>query len=232
MLTKIHNINFGGVNCYLIQSDSNFILIDNGYPAKWPFLEKELQKSGCNSANLKLVVLTHGDHDHAGNSVSLKEKYGIKIAMHPGDSQMVEKGNMNWNRKTRPDKFSLIFRLMSMMSIFFNPGEFKTFIPDLYIDESFNFSSYGFNAEVIHIPGHSKGSIGIFTRDGSLICGDFLYNIFGKPTMDFCDNLSDFNTSVKKVKSLKINTFYPGHGKPFTMEQFLKKYGPKQLDKS
>jgi glyoxylase-like metal-dependent hydrolase (beta-lactamase superfamily II) len=222
MHTKIHTINFGGVNCYLLQSESNYILIDNGYPSKWPFLEKELQKEGCNSGNLKLVVLTHGDHDHAGNSVSLKARYGVKIAMHSDDSVMVEKGDMNWNRKNKPDKFSLMFRLMSMMSIFFNPGEFKTFLPDLYIDESFSFSPYHFDAKVIHIPGHSKGSIGILTGDGSLICGDFLYNLFGKPSQEFCDNLADFNTSVEKLKSLKISTFYPGHGKPFTIQQFLK----------
>jgi hydroxyacylglutathione hydrolase len=222
METKITTINLGGVNCYLIQSETNYILIDNGYPAKWPYVEKELQKAGCNPENLKLVVLTHGDHDHSGNSVTLKDKYGVKIAMHPDDSEMVEKGNMNWNRKNKPDKFSLIFRLMSFMSFFFNPGEFKTFIPDLYIDESFSFSPYQFDARVIHIPGHSKGSVGILTGDGSLICGDLLYNFFGKPGQEFCDNIDDFNMSVEKLKRHKINTFYPGHGKPFTMDQFLK----------
>ena len=222
MHTKINTINFGGVNCYLLQSNANYILIDNGYPAKWPYLEKELKKAGCNRENLGLVVLTHGDHDHTGNSVILREKYNVKIAMHYYDSGMVEKGNMNWNRKEKPDKFSLLFRLMSFMSIFFNPGEFKTFIPDLYIDESFDFSPYQFDAKVIHIPGHSKGSIGILTGDGSLICGDFLYNFFGKPVQEFCDNHADFKISVEKLRSHKINTFYPGHGKPFTMVQFSK----------
>ena len=225
MKTKITTINFGGVNCFLLQSDTNYILINNGYPAKWLYLfEKELQNAGCNPANLKLVVLTHGDHDHAGDSVSLKESYGVKIAMHFGDSAMVEKGDMNWNRKNKPDRFSLMFRLMSMVSVFFNPGDFKIFIPDLYIDESFNFSDYHFDAQVVHIPGHSKGSMEVFTGDGSLICGDFLYNLFGKPGLEFCDNLGDFYASVEKLKNLQINTFYPGHGKPFTMKQFLKRY--------
>ena len=224
MDTKITTINFGGVNCYLLQSDTNYILIDNGIPAKWAYLEKELQKAGCNPGNLKLVVLTHGDLDHAGNSFILKEKYGVKIAMHSDDSLMVEKGDMNWNRKEKPDKFSILFRAMKLMSFFFRPGEFKTFAPDIYLDENFDFSQYRFDAKVIHIPGHSKGSIGILTSDGSLICGDFLYNFFGEPRLEVCDNLADFNTSVEKLKNYEINTFYPGHGKPFTMEQFLKKY--------
>ena len=83
---KITTINFGGVNCYLLQSDTNYILIDSGIPARWAYLENELQKAGCNPGNLKLVVLTHGDLDHAGNSFILKEKYGVKIAMHSDDS--------------------------------------------------------------------------------------------------------------------------------------------------
>ncbi|MCX6255754.1 MAG: MBL fold metallo-hydrolase [Bacteroidia bacterium] len=224
MHTLITTINFGGVNCYLMQSDTSYILIDNGYPAKRTYLGKELERAGCNHENLKLVVLTHGDHDHAGNSTFLRDKYNVKIAMHFDDSVMVEQGSMNWNRKDKPDKFSLMFRAMSLMSFFFNPGKFETFVPDIFIDETFNFSQYGFNAKIIHVPGHSKGSIGIMTTDGSLICGDFLYNFFGNPSQEFCDNLVDFYASVEKLKKLKINTFYPGHGKPFTMEQFLKKY--------
>lgn len=224
MQTEITTINFGGVNCYLIKTDTSYILIDNGYPAKCAYLEKELESSGCKPGNLRLVVLTHGDHDHAGNSAFLQDKYGAKIAMHADDSVMVERGDMSWGRKSKPDRFSIIFRAMSLMSFFFKTGEFETFIPDIYIDENFDFSHYQFDAKVIHIPGHSKGSLGILISDGSLFCGDFLYNFFGKPHLEFCDNLADFNTSVEKLKSYKINTFYSGHGKPFTMEQFLKKY--------
>jgi glyoxylase-like metal-dependent hydrolase (beta-lactamase superfamily II) len=224
MYQKISTINFGGVNCYLIQIDSHFILIDNGYPAKYKFLDKELNRLGCKPGNLKLVILSHGDHDHAGNSVFLKDKYGTQIAIHEDDSAMVQKGDMNWNRKEKSDKFSFRFRMMSIMSIFFNPGAFRTFTPDIYLDENFDLTVYNFDAKIICTPGHSKGSISILTGDGSLFCGDFLYNFFGKPKLEFCNNLADFNESVKKLKNNKIKIFYPGHGKPFTIEEFLKKY--------
>lgn len=224
MHTLITTINLGGVNCYLIQSDTNYILIDNGFPAKRTFLENELVKAGCKPGSLKLIVLTHGDHDHAGNSVFLRDKYSVKIAMHVEDSVMVEQGDMNWNRKEKPDKVSLMFRVMPLISFFFKPGKFETFTPDIFIDENFDFSQYGFDAKIIYIPGHSKGSIGILTSDGSLFCGDFLYNFFGQPSLEFCDNLADFKTSSEKLKNYQIITFYPGHGKSFTMEQFLKKY--------
>lgn len=224
MNTKTKTIHFGGVNGYLIQTEIGFILIDNGYRAKRDFLVRELENSGCKPGTLKLVVLTHGDHDHTGNSAFLRDKYGAKIAIHAEDTGMVTKGDMNWNRKAKPDKFSMMFRAMSFLSVFFNTGVFETFVPDIYISEGFDFSDYQFDAIVIHIPGHSKGSIGILTNDGKLFCGDFLYNLFGKPNLEICDNLTDFKASAEKLKGYRINTFYPGHGKPFTMEQFLNKY--------
>jgi hydroxyacylglutathione hydrolase len=219
---EIKIINFGGVNCYLVKASDGFILIDTGYPAKRPVLEKELASAGCQPGNLKLVILTHGDLDHAGNCAYLREKYGAKIAMHADDSGMVERGDMHWNRKARPDKFSIIFRIMSVMSFFFRPGKFDEFRPDLTIDEGFNLFEYGFDAEVLHIPGHSKGSLGILTSGGDLFCGDLLYNIFGKPGIRFIDDLADYNLSIEKLKKLNIRTVYPGHGKPFPMELFLK----------
>ncbi len=62
-------------------------------------LEKELENAGCKPGNLQLIVLTHGDTDHAGNCAYLREKYGAQIAMHSDDSGMVERGYPSWNRK-------------------------------------------------------------------------------------------------------------------------------------
>ncbi len=221
MPQEIKIISLSGVNCYLIKTASGYILIDTGFPSKRAALEKELASAGCQPGNLKLVILTHGDLDHAGNCAYLRAKYGAKIALHADDSGMVERGDMRWNRKAKPDKFSVIFRIMSLMSFFFRPGKFDKFRPDLTIDEGFNLSEYGFDAEVLHIPGHSKGSLGVLTSGGDLFCGDLLYNIFGKPGIRFIDDLADFNASVEKLKKLNIKTVYPGHGKPFPMELFM-----------
>ena len=55
--------------------------------------------------------------------------------------------NFQQTIKTLPECRQM-FRLMSLMSIFFKPGAFKTFIPDLYLDESFSFTPYGFNGRL------------------------------------------------------------------------------------
>jgi len=213
MPQEIRLINFGGVNCYLVKTDTGYILIDTGLPNKRTDLEKELESAGCQPGNLKLIVLTHGDYDHAGNAAYLREKYGTRIAMHYDDSGRVERGDWNWGLKAKPDRFSIIFRIGAF---FIRPGHFDTFKADIYVRDGQSLSEYGFDAAVLHLPGHTRGSIGILTTDGDLFCGDLLDNLFGKPGLQFfIDDLAAANASIEKMKSLKIHTVRPGHGKPF-----------------
>ena len=220
MTQEIKTINLGGVNCYLVKAGDGFILIDTGFSSKRAYLEKELESAGVMPGNLKLIILTHGDSDHADNCAYLREKYGAKIAMHHDDSGMVEHGDMSWNRKAKPDKISITFKIMTtIFGKLSKPGNFNTFKPDFLVEDGQGLSEYGFGAKVLHLPGHSKGSIGILTAGGDLFCGDLLYNFAG---FNFIDDLEDFHASIRKLKSLKINTVYPGHGKSFPMSSFYK----------
>lgn len=214
MAPEIKAIGRGGVNCYLLKTSSGFVLIDTGFKSKRAKLEKKLAGAGCKPGDLKLIILTHGDSDHADNAAYLREKYEAKIAMHKDDAGMVERGVMGWNRKARPDRMSLLFKIITRVV---KPGKFATFKPDLYIDETFDLSAYGLAAKVLHLPGHSKGSIGVLTANGDLFCGDLLYNFFGRPNSQFIDDMSAFNASIDKVKKLNVQTVYPGHGKPFPL---------------
>ena len=225
MTQEIKIINFGTIKGYLVKTDTGYILIDTGHPSKRISLEKELKNAGCTPGNLKLVILTHGDIDHSGNAAYLREKFGAKIVMHQDDLIMVEYGAMSWNRKAKSDKISIIFKIMPLISFFVKPNKLDKFKPDLTVNEGYDLSTYGFDAEVLHIPGHSKGSIGILTTSGKLFCGDLLYNMgMGLSFTPYTDDLADFNTSVEKLKKLNIKTVYPGHGKPFPLEKFLKNH--------
>ena len=227
MSTKLKTITLplpyklGTVNCYLIETDVGYILIDTGCSNKRTELEKELERVGCKPGNLKLIVLTHGDFDHTGNANYLREKFGTMIAMHHDDSGMSERGDMFWNRRKGNILLGMIARIL------FRFGKKERFKPDLYIDEGYDLSEYGLDAKVLHIPGHSKGSIGIQTAGGNLFCGDLLENKDKPVLSSIMDDLTVANESVKKLKKLKIKTVYPGHGKPFSMEQFMKHHRKK-----
>ena len=204
----------GRVNCYLIRTDTGYILIDTGCSNRRTDLEKELGSAGCEPGNLKAIVLTHGDFDHTGNAAYLRKKFNTKILMHHDDSGMVERGNMFWNRNRSN---ILIRQIAPILSGF---GKSERFKPDLYIEDGDDLSRYGFEARVLHIPGHSKGSIGVMTTDSNLFCGDLLTG--DKPTLNsIMDSLEVANASLDRLKSLSIKAVYPGHGKSFLIEALI-----------
>ena len=221
MRSRITAINLGGVNCYLLPAGDGYVLVDTGFASKRLKLEKSFENAGCVPGKLKLIILTHGDSDHAGNGAFLRTKYGCRIAMHGDDAKMVEEGDMNSNRKPKPDKFSLLFRVMGFIAGAFSRADtFERFKPDMTIDEGFDLAPYGLNGRILHLPGHSKGSIGILTEDGELICGDFIYNM---PGFQFVDDMAAHAESMRKLKRLPIQTVYPGHGRPLPMSALLKR---------
>jgi glyoxylase-like metal-dependent hydrolase (beta-lactamase superfamily II) len=201
-------------NCYLIKTDSSYILIDSGVSNKHRTLEQEFESAGCSPGDLKLIIATHGDFDHIGNCAYLREKFGAKIAMHHDDSGMAERGDMFWNR----EKGNILIRTLA--KVVFGLRKSDRFTPDVYIEDGYDLSEYGFDATVVHIPGHSKGSIGVLTADGDLFCGDLFTNTNNPALTSLIDDAAAANTSVEKLKKLQINTVYPGHGKPFLMSSF------------
>lgn len=96
--SEIERIGLGFVNCYLVRVDGGFILIDTGMPNNREALETHLRNEGRAPGKLKLIILTHGDIDHSGNALYLKSRYDVPVAMHQGDAEMVETGQMRDSR--------------------------------------------------------------------------------------------------------------------------------------
>jgi len=206
-------LRMGKVNCYLIQTDAGYVLIDTGGSNNRQELVKELESVGCKPGMLKLIVLTHGDFDHTGNAAYLRQAFGGKIAMHADDVGMVEQADMFVNRK----KPNLLIRML--LPLFSRFGRAERFTPDVLLADGDNLDEFGMDARVISIPGHSKGSIAILTGGAELFCGDLLENT-AKPALgSLMDDSIAANASLQKLGSLGIGTVYPGHGGPFPMER-------------
>lgn len=235
MKQEVIRIDLEGVNCYLGKAGDSFILFDTGghltmdkqYTNRCDKLEKELENAGCKIGNLKLIVLTHGDNDHVANAVHFRDKYDAKIAMHSGDLDLVENPTIDKVMKSFQYKsiiYKIVFliikntiRKVSVKTL----KDFQKFKPDIFLNEGDNLSAYGFEAEILHIPGHTDGSIGILTSEGDLICGDIFTNM-KKP--DTAPNAYDFkalNASVERLKNMNIKVIYPGHGNPFEAKNLL-----------
>lgn len=219
MTQEIKTIELDGTNCFLINTGSGYILIDTGYPFYRHALEKELERASDKPVNLKLIVITHGDIDHTGNCAYLREKYKVRIAMHKGDTAMCLKDGITRDRGKMPADFPPLLILWLVQSgldflirqaIWGKP--YDRFKPDLFLEDGQSLEEYGFQARVLYTPGHSKGSISVLTEDGDLICGDMFGNVWGKILK------STDESGLERLKSLKIKTVYPGHGKPFPVE--------------
>jgi hydroxyacylglutathione hydrolase len=220
-MSLITALKLGGVNAYLFAAGDQFVLVDSGPSARRAALERSLRAVGCTPGKLKLLVLTHGDGDHSGNCAFLQSKYGAKIAIHALDAGMVENGDMAWNRKGKADQRSLLFKAFGLLGRIVDLQRgFERFTPDILVDEGFSLACFGLGAHVLHLPGHSKGSIGLLTDDGSLFCGDLAYNM---PGFKFVDDAAARARSLEKLTHYAIRTVYPGHGKPFPASVLFKK---------
>ena len=210
-----------GVNSYLVRNGQSYVLIDTGFSFRRRAIDRELEKAGCKPGSLGLIIITHADTDHTGNAVYFRDKYGAKIAMHRAESTATEKGNLRFNRKLNKRSTRIMARLVFNLP-YAGLSKSDRFIPDLYIEDGYDFSEYGFDARALHLPGHSVGSIGVLTTDGELFCGDLLKTSRGKPGRNsLIDDLAEMNASIERLRGLNIRKVYPGHGRPFTMEELV-----------
>jgi glyoxylase-like metal-dependent hydrolase (beta-lactamase superfamily II) len=209
-MIKIIQLDF--VNAFLVNVKDGFILIDTGMPQHLERLEAQLIAAGCLPSKLKLVIITHGDRDHIGNCAQLQEKYKAKIAMHEADAFMAESGVL-LKRKVR----TLAGRILILLSRLRRQKVIvQKFKPDIFLKDGQDLGEYGWGAKIIHLPGHTKGSIGILTEEGDLFVGDTLVNFKKPDTAIFIDNSKDLKSSIEKLRELNIKKVYPGHGKIFS----------------
>ncbi len=200
------------VNCYLLRLDGDgFILIDTAKAGQRRAVEAALAQAGCTPGKLRLIILTHGDFDHCGNAAYLRSRYNAPIALHHDDLGMVEQGDMLWNRK-QPN-----IVIKTLMSALFRLSPADRFTPDVLIKEGDSFGDYGFDARVIALPGHSRGSVGILASTGDCFCGDLLANTRQPGFWNIMDDKDAARRSLAHLRQYPVSTVYPGHGSHFPM---------------
>ncbi len=228
---EIIRLDLQGVNSYLVKTNKGLILVDTGghlildkqFDNRRDILIGLLDKYGCTPENLQLIVLTHGDNDHATNALHISKKYQAKIAMHKSDISLVQKPNIDEAMKSfnyRSPIFKIVFALMKtkIKKLMQKTIEdFEPFTPDILLSNGDSLIDYGFDAKIIHIPGHTDGSIVILAKNGELIASDIFANI-KKP--ELAPNAYDFKLlkqGAEKLKSMNVTTVFPGHGDAFKM---------------
>jgi hydroxyacylglutathione hydrolase len=220
MPQEIIPIKLSMVNCYLIKNDDDYLMIDTGFSLQRRAVKTALSRAGCRRGNLKLVVITHGDSDHAGNARYIKEKYNSRIGLHREELPAVEKGDMRLNRKTLQENPSFLTGVVLSLP-FTRLGKANRFKPDIFLEDGQELSEYGCDGKIVHIPGHSSGSVGVLTANGDLFCGDLLRNNGEPGRNSLVDVAEEMTASIERLQGLGVSMVYPGHGRPFPMEELV-----------
>jgi len=219
---KLHRIGLVNVSSYLVYRPGEAILVDCGNSGSELKILEALKRLNLEPGMLRLLILTHSHYDHAGSASRLKELTGCKVMVHRSEAERLRKGyspippGTRWKAKL----------LVSVGRIFARRlMKFPGVEADQLVDDRYDLGQYGFPGEVMHASGHTFGSMLVLMEGGELISGDTLFGVDGKQHFPpFAEDLKALVESWKKIRHLDVRTFYPAHGRPFSMDSFVEEY--------
>ena len=204
-MVKITRIKGGTDNCYIVADGKNAILVDTASKANLAQVMEE-----CDKYDMKLIVLTHVHFDHAENAAELSRKYNIPVAISKMDEELFDGFD-----KQPLKSYGLVGKVVLGMSLKVL-RETMVERPDnlIFVREGDDLSSYGVNARIVELPGHTLGSIGVDVEERHLFVGDELDNWIWPGVGHLYNDKNAIKKSAEKIRSLGDRTIYYGHGKP------------------
>lgn len=210
MKVAIFRLSLFGINTYVVYDEAtkDCAVIDPGMindherQAMTDFIERE-------GLNVTQIINTHLHIDHVAGDRFMAQKYGAGISAHTDDAPL---GNSVEQQA----------RMFGLQEDFSNVKITKP-IEDgdiIKIGEG--------ELKVIHIPGHSPGSVALYdSKDGFLIAGDIIFQgSVGRTDLPGGSHEQLISGIKNKLLCLPDSTVvYPGHG-PATTVGTEKKYNP------
>jgi glyoxylase-like metal-dependent hydrolase (beta-lactamase superfamily II) len=190
-------------------SSHDLSLIDAGLMGKGPYKIQSLQEIGIDVRDIKRIILTHTHLDHIGCLAEILEEipWG-EIWVHTLEADPLERGD------ERTVYGMDMFRELCQVEYRLRPGQFAfQFNRKLHGGESLDIG--GMVWEVLHIPGHSRGSIGLYNKPQKiLIPGDVIYADYAIGRFDLHGaNGSELKNSLLGLAELEVRILLPGHNR-------------------
>ena len=211
------------INWYLVADDDGVTVVDAGAPAYHSQLEPGLAQLGRSLADVRAVVLTHGDVDHKGFAEKLRKDHGVPVHVHAADAALTR------GEESKPREASLLpylrhaaaWKIIAELVRGGRPlhvAEVQTFEAGAVLDVPGK-------PRAIHVPGHSAGCVAFqFERHDALIVGDVLfeYNVLtgrrGPQISPAAFNTSSEQAlaSLERLEPVEAGSLLFGHGDPWT----------------
>jgi glyoxylase-like metal-dependent hydrolase (beta-lactamase superfamily II) len=188
-------------------SSQNLSLIDAGVIGKGRYKIQSIQQAGIELSAIKRIIMTHTHLDHIGCLAEIQKKLPwAELWVHQSEADLLEQG------EEKAVYGMDMFRTVCQMQFRLKPGAFKFQVNrKLQGGETLDLGETVW--EVIHIPGHSMGSLGFYYRPSKiLIPGDVVYADYAIGRFDlYGANASELNKSLMKLAELEVDILLPGH---------------------
>jgi hydroxyacylglutathione hydrolase len=188
-------------NVYLVATPDGLLLVDTGMPGNAKRIVAFIQSLGRQAADLRYIVLTHCDIDHIGSVARLKELTGAQVAIHELDAPVLA-GEQPPQKGGR-----VMLALRRLLRI-------RPVAPDLLLNDGDTIGGF----KVMHVPGHTAGSLVLLREDGVAFSGDALLSDkrgqILMPDSRLALDLAQALVSAERIKALPIKLLLTGHGAP------------------
>jgi glyoxylase-like metal-dependent hydrolase (beta-lactamase superfamily II) len=218
----IHRIGSTKVNVYVVEDPGGVTIIDAGLPGYWDDLAAELTAMGRSLDDVRAVVLTHAHDDHIGFAERIRTERQVPVRVHGGDAgrargEAVPKNEGGGHMRPWPVISFLAFAIRRGYVGTKRIGEVATF------DDGATLDVPG-TPRVIHVPGHTAGSVALHLADRSAIfVGDSFITlnvVNGATGPQLFPNFNLDNAmalaSLANYEGIEAEHVLPGHGERWT----------------
>ena len=226
VLPGVYQLTLRGVNMILI-AEEELTLIDTGFRGSLGRITEFIGRLGRSLDDLGLIIITHNHLDHCGGLPELTAATSARVAAHRADLSDTEAG-LPYHGFVRKMLNVPPIPLIQPL-VYARPGDV-----DLKLDGGEVLPPLG-GLKVIHTPGHTPGSISLFSaREKLLVVGDTLNNRLPwlrLPPASVNIDISQLKGSLKRLAGLDFETLCFGHGRPIIggardrLRQFLARAG-------
>jgi glyoxylase-like metal-dependent hydrolase (beta-lactamase superfamily II) len=210
LISGVHVIDCGIVQAYLYQEADRLTLIDTGLSTQADLILDAVAAIGRKPADLRQIVLTHSHADHTGSLAELVARAGAEVIAHKLDAPVVR-----GDAPEPPPVLSDIERPFAEAALKATPPAPPCRVDREVVDG--DEIDVGGGSVVVHVPGHTAGSIAIYVPKRKLLFsgdaaarlpgGDVIVGVFNVDT-------EQARQSFRRLASLDVETVCFGHGAP------------------
>jgi glyoxylase-like metal-dependent hydrolase (beta-lactamase superfamily II) len=191
-----------GVNVYLIDGGSEFILIDIGLKETVDDIIDLIRGMDFKLSSCKMIVATHADADHIQGLAHAKELLKTKVAAHPESVKPLEEADEIQTYATiKAQNFSIPMEPCKI---------------DEKLDEGDTITVGSLKLDVWHTPGHTPGQLS-FKMGNLLFSADNIYkdSCVGVIDAHHGSEIPKFLVSLERIKADDAEFLLPSHGPAF-----------------